>query len=227
MTNAPTSPFPSSIPSSLPALTASPAEVILPTDKQARSDYRCGVTEVDARGNCGKECTPGVTSCATGEYCLSTFANYCHIKPQPHPFCPDKEYGEEIIRRCGFQELDARGYCGKDCTSSSECGTNESCFPVQRNFCDCFEKQDANSRTRRLSGTIQTTNAEYFTEAKKEISPYFLAAFDTTPVPTPVPIEGGNSAGSRTPAPTEGGSSAGSRQSRMAGLLLAGAVFAF
>lgn len=168
---------PSATPSSLPSGS------ILPAELQPRADFRCGKSELDARGNCNKVCNDDVYSCDEGEFCLQTFPNYCHVQPEGHPDCEDLDMGEASIRRCGFEEDDARAYCGKACTSSAECGDAEFCFPVQRNFCNFFEIEDeeaGGSRLRRMQ-EADKTNAQYFAEAKEVINPYFLKAAVSDP----------------------------------------------
>jgi len=126
----------------------------LPTELQPVSDYRCGVSEVDARSNCGKLCTTN-TDCDndnTGKniatkFCWATHANYCHVKLEQqqkiyHPYC-DPTQAEQVHRRCGFDEQAARSFCGSSCETDGECSNNmERCFPVHLNLCDCFQQQD-------------------------------------------------------------------------------------
>lgn len=146
-----------------------------------------------------------------------TFNNYCHIKPAGHPVCDDLDMGEETIRRCGFEEDDARGYCGKSCSNSGECGVGEFCYPVQRNFCNCFEKQDEEASQSALRQATMT-NAEYFSGAKEIIIPYFSEAPGATNPPTNFvwPVAAPTSAcAAATPLRV------------MFGMLFAGAIFAF
>jgi hypothetical protein len=215
------------MPSSLPSLTGNPTSTpVLPEELLPRSDFRCGITELDARGNCHQECSKDISICGEGEECWPTFTNYCHIKPEGHPECDDLEKGDEVIRRCGFEEIDARGYCGKGCLNSAECNKDEYCYPVQRNFCQCFDEQDkeAATPTRRRAQEAPQTNAEYFEEARKIIEPFFLKATSTDPPattstdpPVAAPVD----------PPTSTGSSIGQRTSLVVGVVFAGVVFAF
>lgn len=159
---------------------------VLPDDLQPRSDYRCGVNELDARGNCKQLCGDDISVCGEGENCWATFVSYCHIQPEGHPQCDDLSMAEQDILRCGFEEDDARGYCGKPCESSSECGESEFCFPVQRNFCKYFEDEDTSgeARLRRSLQEALGTNAQYFSDAKEVISPYFLKQAQVMPPST-------------------------------------------
>lgn len=160
---------------------------VLPPDKQPREDRRCGASELDARGNCKKLCMDNVDCEVAGEFCQSTFLNYCHIKPEGHPQATDLDAGEQVIRRCGFEEVSARGYCGLGCEDDTVCPEFERCFPVHLNFCEHFKEQDesATRRLRRLmagaDGTL--TNSEYFEMAKEVLAPYFAAT--TTPAASP------------------------------------------
>jgi len=156
--------------------------------------------------------------------------------PEGHPYCDPEEDGDNVVRRCGFEEIDARGYCGMNCTSSSECGEAEYCYPVQRNFCLCFEEQDAEAAAspgRRAQETPQT-NEEYFDEAREVIEDYFLEAAAATDPPTDPPADPpANAPVPVTPAPADNNptppTSAGSvsQQSVVVSLLVAGAVFVF
>jgi len=46
-------------------------------DVTARSDFRCGTSEVDARVNCGKKCQNKL-DCESDEYCFHTLSNICY-----------------------------------------------------------------------------------------------------------------------------------------------------
>jgi hypothetical protein len=195
---------------------------MLPPDLLPRADFRCGITELDARGNCHQECSQDITVCGEGEFCWPTFTNYCRIKPEGHPECDNLEKGDDVIRRCGFEEMDARGYCGKACSDSAECVEGEFCYPNQRNFCRCFEEQDeAVAPRRRRNQEAPQTNAEYFKEARKMIEPYFLEVTPTDPpdtTPTDPPVA----------PPTSAGSSIGQQTTRLViSAMFAGVVFAF
>jgi len=113
-----------------------------PPTLEAESDYRCGITEADARSNCKKKCMVNTDCEGAGEYCWTTHINYCYLMPENHPQCPHDE-AEQVYMRCGIDEMAARGYCGKQCTTQSDCTQkDENCFAVHLNMCQCFEEQD-------------------------------------------------------------------------------------
>lgn len=153
----------------------------IPTHLKPRSDFRCGVSEVDARSNCKSECTTAA-DCEPGEFCWTTFENYCHMMPDGHPLCDHSE-SEQIIRRCGYDEQAARSFCGNTCSDELDCTVpGEMCFPVQLNLCECFAKQDEintpseNIVQRQLDSVHRDeTNAEYFERAKEPLARYFTA----------------------------------------------------
>jgi len=127
-------------PTSVPS-TVAPAPTI-PPELVGRSDYRCGVTEADARSNCKNECTTDFDCEGTGEVCWTTHLNYCYVMPPNHPQC-SYTAAENEYRRCGYNEMAARGFCGQVCTNELECTEpGEKCYPVMRNMCQCFEEQD-------------------------------------------------------------------------------------
>mmetsp|Transcript_16003 Transcript_16003/g.23536 ORF Transcript_16003/g.23536 Transcript_16003/m.23536 type:complete len:521 (-) Transcript_16003:133-1695(-) len=168
----------------------------LPTALEAISDYRCGISEVDARSNCGKLCTTNADCNDDEHYCWGTHANYCHLKPEPHPRC-DPARAEQTARRCGGDEESARSFCGLSCNDETDCSVpGEWCFPVQLNLCACFEEQDdfnallllseqqqgdvaldgQKIRSRQL---VSVSNRQYFDDAKQPLEPYFLEAYET------------------------------------------------
>jgi len=127
-------------PTSVPS-TVAPAPTI-PPELVGRSDYRCGVTEADARSNCKNECTTDFDCEGIGEVCWTTHINYCYVMPPNHPQC-SYTAAENDYRRCGYNEMAARGFCGQVCTNELECTEpGEKCYPVMRNMCQCFEEQD-------------------------------------------------------------------------------------
>jgi len=171
-----------SISTPVPTLTPIPQELV------AKSDYRCGVTEADARSNCKPECTVS-TDCLTGETCWTTHINYCHIMPPNHPQCADTTI-ENTILRCGYDEMAARGFCGTACTNELDCTVpGEKCFPLIRNMCACFEEQDvldqvipdatlyatdiADNFRRLVDSNAKLTNQEYFQLAKSPLKKYY------------------------------------------------------
>jgi len=167
----------------------------LPPDLQPKSNYRCGVSELDARANCKKECTTSADCESPDEFCWATFSSYCYIMPEGHPQC-NPDLGEQIQRRCGFDEQAARSFCGQVCVHSTDCSMpGEKCFPVQLNLCDCFADQDE-ERDEYTRGSIYLgggdrrlendtiyyeTNAEYFERAKVPLVHYFTFTDDSNP----------------------------------------------
>eukprot|EP00548_Thalassiothrix_antarctica_P006092 CAMPEP_0194133812 /NCGR_PEP_ID=MMETSP0152-20130528/3822_1 /TAXON_ID=1049557 /ORGANISM="Thalassiothrix antarctica, Strain L6-D1" /LENGTH=443 /DNA_ID=CAMNT_0038829173 /DNA_START=199 /DNA_END=1530 /DNA_ORIENTATION=- len=161
----------------------------LPPNLQAKSDKRCGGTEVDARSNCKPVCEDD-DEC-TDSFCLATSSNYCHIMPEdrPHPECqPEENIQEEhtnSTKRCGFDEMAASDFCGDDCATDDDCrSAGERCQPVLSNLCECFAAQDerriderrsllAKQYDRRdLVGTL--SNNAYFSLAKQPLKKHFV-----------------------------------------------------
>eukprot|EP00548_Thalassiothrix_antarctica_P020464 CAMPEP_0194194442 /NCGR_PEP_ID=MMETSP0154-20130528/75584_1 /TAXON_ID=1049557 /ORGANISM="Thalassiothrix antarctica, Strain L6-D1" /LENGTH=310 /DNA_ID=CAMNT_0038918873 /DNA_START=114 /DNA_END=1046 /DNA_ORIENTATION=+ len=153
---------------------------ISPPQSQPKSDFRCGVTEVDARSNCKAECTT-LNDCSIGEYCWGTHVNYCHMMPIGHPQC-DHSTAENVERHCGYDEVRARGFCAPSCINDVDCqGTlGERCYPVHLNLCACFERQDELDQVipqyRHLqlqrNGMRKETNHEYFERAEEQLNSY-------------------------------------------------------
>jgi len=182
-----------------PVMVAPPSP--LPPQLEPKSDFRCGVTEVDARSNCKSECTVN-TDCSFGESCWGTHINYCHMMPDVHPQCGHKD-AENVERRCGRDEMAARGFCGPSCTNEVDCygAPGEKCFPVHLNLCSCFQRQDIvdqvipqfrhqrslEQRTlqkRYQEGineftVVEETNAEYFERAEEPLNQYFREMDDS------------------------------------------------
>jgi len=100
------------------------------------TESRCGVSELDARGNCGAACTTQA-ECAAGEWCWTVQANYCGTRPG-FALCNDLSLVNNNPR-CGATELDARELCGLPCTDNSMCSAGEYCFPTHMNTCDCVQ----------------------------------------------------------------------------------------
>lgn len=114
-----------------------------PTDYVVSTVNRCGVSELDARSNCGDECF-AATDCEAGEWCWGVHANYCGSKTVQ--ICNDLTQATGGYR-CGINELEARELCGMPCTHPMDCtGDAESCWGVQVNTCDC------NNGNRKLRG---------------------------------------------------------------------------
>jgi len=174
---------------------------------QPRSDFRCGINEADARSNCKPECTVN-TECEARESCWPTHNNYCHIMPLNHPQCNHKE-AENVERRCGYDEMASRGFCGAPCESEADCIVpDEKCFPVHLNLCNCFDLQDLtsendsieqnnndndnNNRVRHLDGTIlrlqikEMTNRQYFEHAKEPLNEFYYGTNNDTPKSSPI-----------------------------------------
>jgi len=162
----------------------------LPEELRPQTDFRCGVSEVDARSNCKSTCLGDGDCTGPGERCWTTHNSYCHIMPDGHPQC-DYTEAENTERRCGFDEMASRGFCGAPCDSEVDCTQpGEKCFPVHLNLCSCFEQQDAEvnvendikskdgpqERLRSLNELeIKITNRAYFEAAKEPLEPYFTS----------------------------------------------------
>lgn len=104
------------------------------TNPVVSTEMRCGISELDARGNCGAICT-AMTDCGNGEWCWEVPANYCGTRPG-FGICNDLTQANGYSR-CGATELEARELCGIPCTSNLLCAPGESCFPTYVNTCDC------------------------------------------------------------------------------------------
>lgn len=116
-----------------------PAPTQQPPSKTPSSEYivsttnRCGLSELDARANCGNECF-GQADCASGEWCWGVHSNFCGSKTVE--ICTDLTQATSGSR-CGINELEARELCGATCSSSADCNDGEHCWGVQMNTCDC------------------------------------------------------------------------------------------
>ena len=133
----------------------------LPEGLKPEFGFRCGITEVDARSNCKKECTH-LIQCDAGEECWGVQLNYCHtFERLQHPVCTDLDTADNDSR-CGVDEASARGHCGPKCVSDSECGDGEYCFPTLLNLCECHAE------------TCPEESEITFAKAKALISPYFV-----------------------------------------------------
>jgi len=133
----------------------------LPEELQPETGYRCGFSELDARGNCKKQCTHHV-QCSKGEECWGVQLNYCNtFEEGKHPVCTNLDLADNDAR-CGVDEASARGHCGKKCEQDDHCGDGEFCFPTLENLCECHEK------------TCPKKCAITFSNAKELISPYFV-----------------------------------------------------
>lgn len=89
--------------------------------------------------------------------------------------CTDLDKVDED-KRCGFDELTAREYCGPKCDDNTDCGEGEQCFPTMLNLCDCFAEMD-------IDGSVETA----FNNASSLVQPYFLNAArsgDESPIAT-------------------------------------------
>jgi chitinase len=94
---------------------------------------RCGVSELDSRGNCNAVCQQQ-NDCASGQWCWTVFPNYCGSKTVRK--CTDLSQADSDPR-CGVDELHARELCGNKCVSDNDCSPGQSCFSVELNTCDC------------------------------------------------------------------------------------------
>jgi hypothetical protein len=153
-------------------ITPNEAEIIvdnspLPKDLKPTYGYRCGTTELDARANCKPQCTHHI-QCSDGEECWGVALNNCNaFEEGTHPICDDLEMADND-NRCGYDELSARSFCGMKCTTDTDCGAGEYCFPTHLNLCDCHENNDPEEAT------------IVFASAKALVSPYFLKTNPST-----------------------------------------------
>jgi hypothetical protein len=102
---------------------------------------RCGSSELDARGNCGRTCTSNDQCIAASggtvrQWCFVVHENYCNSKPNPK-YCNTATMIQAPQFRCGINELEARERCGKKCTKGTDCTTGQHCWSVYANTCDC------------------------------------------------------------------------------------------
>jgi hypothetical protein len=106
---------------------------------------RCGISELDARGNCGRTCTNdshctgivGSDGNVQRQWCYGVQANYCDSKPRSK-YCNTTTIAQQQAQyRCGIDELESRERCGKKCTKTTDCAMGEYCWSVHANTCDC------------------------------------------------------------------------------------------
>lgn len=123
--------------------------VMVPTNNNNNSttwivstSNRCGISELDARGNCGRICTSD-DECRTSigvpkQWCYQVHANYCDSKPMLS-YCNTTYLSQSNVLRCGMNEMDARERCGIPCTKSTDCNISigENCYGVHMNTCNC------------------------------------------------------------------------------------------
>jgi len=108
---------------------------------------RCGVSEIDARGNCGPKCT-SAKDCPKGQWCWVVRDNYCGSKaPKPSTCTSEPQNGF----RCGIDEFIARERCGQPCQSDNDCdGKFELCQQLNLNFCYCYDEDEQLKQRRNL-----------------------------------------------------------------------------
>jgi len=118
------------------------------SDWTVSKSLRCGVSEIDARGNCRQECT-NVSPCPTGQWCWIVRDNYCDNKPQKPSICTS---GPQNGFRCGISEFMARETCGQACLSDLDCtgGDGERCYQLHLNFCHCHDEDEPLRQRRNL-----------------------------------------------------------------------------
>jgi hypothetical protein len=139
---------PVSTPTSAPVVVATqtaPPSVDSPANWTLSTESRCGVSELDARGNCGSVCV-GSNDCDVGEWCWSVHANYCDNARPGFVICPDLSRAT-TTPRCGVDELNARERCGPTCGVDQDCADGEMCWGVHANTCDCT-RDEGNGRNR-------------------------------------------------------------------------------
>lgn len=123
---------------SSPAVSSSP----MTTTWVLSTSMRCGITELDARGNCGRTCTNDsdctVSPGTARQWCYNVHSNYCGSKPL-QPYCNTTTAMPTTMSfRCGINEIEARERCGTLCNKSTDCGgVGENCWSVHANTCSC------------------------------------------------------------------------------------------
>lgn len=145
--------------------------VTLPENLKPQFGFRCGYSEVDARSNCKSKCTHSI-DCNDGEQCWGIQLNYCNtFEEGSHPVCTNLDMVDNG-NRCGYDETSARGHCGPRCSSDSECGNGEHCYPTLLNLCDFYEVEQEEF-TPEESKIV-------FAQAKALLTPYFVAKDPST-----------------------------------------------
>ena len=132
-------------PVKVPITAPAPAPVSTsPTAWVLSTSSRCGMTELDARGNCGRTCTSdSECTSASGterQWCFNVHSNYCGSKPIQAQYCNTTALqppSSTAQARCGINELEARERCGDSCSSSTDCAVGENCWSVHANTCSC------------------------------------------------------------------------------------------
>jgi Lytic polysaccharide mono-oxygenase, cellulose-degrading/Chitin recognition protein len=133
-------------PAASPVMVPPPTTPITPTTTNTSTwilstSNRCGISELDARGNCGPICTNDSQCASIGprQWCFQVHANYCNSKPVV-PYCNTTSLTNTNTLRCGIDEVDARERCGKPCSASTDCNTSfgEKCLGVHVNTCNCY-----------------------------------------------------------------------------------------
>jgi len=108
---------------------------------------RCGVSEIDARGNCRQECSND-SHCPIGQWCWIVHGNYCDYKPKKPSTCTS---GPKNEFRCGISEIMARETCGQPCLPDLGCSVDgEHCYQLILNFCHCFDENEEQRQRRNL-----------------------------------------------------------------------------
>ncbi|KAL7526026.1 hypothetical protein ACHAXR_001279 [Thalassiosira sp. AJA248-18] len=98
--------------------TSSSGELIL------NQEPRCGTSELDAREHCNPTCVDS-SDCSSGEWCWGVHPNYCGSIPERTYINPVQS---TVFARCGKTEVDARTFCGEQCTPDSCSDPEETCF---------------------------------------------------------------------------------------------------
>lgn len=144
---APATPSPSAAPVTPPPSTPAPTGEGI----NISTSSRCGVSELDARANCGVECST-TADCADNQWCWNVQENLCGSRPN-FAICSDLPEANSNAR-CGVSELEAREFCGKFCTSDAQCNTGlgELCHGTHLNTCDCVAGPGTDGGRRALRG---------------------------------------------------------------------------
>eukprot|EP00804_Cyclotella_cryptica_P013618 CCRYP_012959-RA/>CCRYP_012959-RA protein AED:0.23 eAED:0.23 QI:79/1/1/1/1/1/5/123/765 len=135
VTPKPTSP-PSNKPTTLQPVTPKPTTgtgttTPNPTQLVVSTSPRCGISEIDARERCQKECVSSA-DCPSGQWCWGTHPNYCGSIKQRIYYNPVQS---SVWTRCGTDEIFARTFCTQACTWQGQCPSGQSCLSLHPNYC--------------------------------------------------------------------------------------------
>jgi chitinase len=102
-----------------------------PTQLVVSTSPRCGISEIDARERCQKECVSSA-DCPSGQWCWGTHANYCGSIKQRIYYNPVQS---SQWTRCGTNEIFARTFCTQECSWQGQCPDGQDCLSLNPNYC--------------------------------------------------------------------------------------------